>query len=144
VEEEADAGEDSEDYDEDNSENEGKKKRKAKRGSKKKAASAKKAKKVQTLAQVLLEAHSSRPQHSLSFTDDYISAEAGPSRLPQRHLCAVTGWPAKYREPNSGLFCESVRAFDQLVDQPPPWVRSSGAAPYHEAVRLIKQERASA
>ena len=72
---------------------------------------------------------------------DYVSAAARPSKRPARKFCAVRGHLAKYKEPGSGLHFSSYRTFEQIKNQPPPWVRLSGEAPYHEALRLIQRER---
>ncbi|GBG23989.1 SWR1 complex subunit 2 [Hondaea fermentalgiana] len=74
-------------------------------------------------------------------TPDYFNARAGPPRYPARRLCAVTGVPAPYKDPESGLYYAHGRAFEQLREQPPPWVKASATAPFHEAMRIIADER---
>jgi hypothetical protein len=117
-----------------------KRKRKAKKQaaqSKKKAKAADKAKaaggglrRPTSLARLMLQDRSAR---SLQ----YANAAAAPSALPARHFCVVTGWLASTKDPDSGLHFAHQAAYDQIKDQPPPWVRLSGNAPHHEALRIV-------
>jgi hypothetical protein len=75
---------------------------------------------------------------------DYISAEARPSKRPPRKFCAVSGNLAKYKDRGSQLYFSSFKTGEQVQNQPPPWVRLSGEAPYYEALRMIKRERTEA
>jgi hypothetical protein len=73
---------------------------------------------------------------------DWLSARAAPSRYPPRRLCAASLLPARYRDPMSSLpFCDPA-ALEQLREQPPPWVRASAAAPFHEMIRTLELDRA--
>jgi hypothetical protein len=73
---------------------------------------------------------------------DWLSARAAPSRYPPCRLCAASLLPARYRDPMSSLpFCDPA-ALEQLREQPPPWVRASAAAPFHEMIRTLEMDRA--
>ena len=72
---------------------------------------------------------------------EYASAAAAPSALPPRHFCVVSGWIATTKDPDSGLHFANQAAYDQIKDQPPPWVRLSGNAPHHEALRIVMKGR---
>lgn len=89
------------------------------------------------LSQFLLDDHAARGGGA-SEKPCYVSAEGAPSRFPVQHLCVITGLPAKYRDPSSGLSFANKSAQAQLKEIPPPWLKGAGNAPYFEAVRFIK------
>lgn len=94
------------------------------------------------LAHWLLEEHAARAD-----AEDlvgFIAAEAAPSKVPARRLCAMTGLVAKYCDPNANLGFATRSAGAQLKDTPPPWLHSSGNAPYFDAARMIRKEVADA
>lgn len=74
-------------------------------------------------------------------TPDWISALAGPSRYPSQKYCVITGEPAKYTDPATGCPYASIEAFNELRENPPPWVNVRAGAPYFEAIKQIQQER---
>mmetsp|Transcript_818 Transcript_818/g.1865 ORF Transcript_818/g.1865 Transcript_818/m.1865 type:complete len:309 (+) Transcript_818:102-1028(+) len=102
--------------------------------------------KLRSLAEILLDENARKLGEVTSIEEldapDYINAKAGPPRYPSRKLCAVTGVPAPYKDPESSLYYAHARAFEQLREQPPPWVRASATAPFHESMRIIAEERA--
>jgi hypothetical protein len=92
---------------------------------------------ARSLAQFLLDDHAAQGGGALD-TPCYVSAEGAPSRSSAQHTCVMTGLPARYRDPSSGLSFANKSAQTQLKETPPPWLQSSGNAPYFEAVRFIR------
>mmetsp|Transcript_67470 Transcript_67470/g.152688 ORF Transcript_67470/g.152688 Transcript_67470/m.152688 type:complete len:226 (+) Transcript_67470:93-770(+) len=95
---------------------------------------------VRPLSQVLLDDCAARGGSD----QPYVGAEGAPSRLPARRVCMVTGLPAPYKDPASGLPVASKSAQAQLKETPPPWLSLSGNAPYFEACRFIKSSAVAA
>ncbi|GAB5369245.1 hypothetical protein AAMO2058_001389000 [Amorphochlora amoebiformis] len=49
----------------------------------------------------------------------YASIQVGPSVLPAKKYCDITGYEAKYREPRSGLLYASAKHYRTVKDMPP-------------------------
>ena len=115
------------------------------KGRRKKIAKPVKKRRVKSLAEILLDENATKlskvdPLGELA-EPDYISATVKPSRYPPRKFCVVTGQFGKYKDPESSLYYASLKTYRTLKEQPPPWVRSSGIAPYFEAIESIRDDR---
>mmetsp|Transcript_7683 Transcript_7683/g.13494 ORF Transcript_7683/g.13494 Transcript_7683/m.13494 type:complete len:282 (+) Transcript_7683:31-876(+) len=104
-----------------------------------------KKRKIRGLGEVLLDDNVRKLSAASSVSEidspDYFSATAPKSRYPIPRLCAVTGLIAPYRDPESNLLYADSRAYDKLKEQPPPWVRATANTPFHEALRIIADDR---
>lgn len=75
---------------------------------------------------------------------DWISAMGGPPRYPPPKVCVITGRPAPYTDPVTGCPYADAEAFAILRENPPSWVKlAHQGAPYYEAIKQIKAERAA-
>jgi hypothetical protein len=61
-------------------------------------------------------------------------------QTPRRKFCPVTGLPARYIEPKSGIPYANMRALDQIHQRSPPWMTLGGSAAYMEASKAILDE----
>ncbi|CAK9015430.1 SWR1 complex subunit 2, partial [Durusdinium trenchii] len=97
------------------------------------------------LSEILLDDNARKLNAARSLADleapDYLNARARPSQRPPLKLCVVTNLPAWYRDPVSRLPFATPAALEQLREQPPPWVKASANAPFHEAIRIMQDER---
>lgn len=107
-----------------------------------------KKRKVRSFANILLDENARKLGQVKSVEElnepDYFNVITKPSRYPRRHICVITGQLAPYKDSESGLRFASNRAYRQLNEQPPSWLRSSGNAPYFESLRIVATERENA
>jgi len=104
-----------------------------------------------TLASILVEEAGREDGSARAFLD----AEARiPKRQRQqqrasrrRKFCPVTGLPATYTEPRTGIPYSNLRALEQIRERAPPWMTlattsggGGGGASYLEAVKSIRGE----
>uniref|UniRef100_A0A7S3NEZ1 Vps72/YL1 C-terminal domain-containing protein n=1 Tax=Aureoumbra lagunensis TaxID=44058 RepID=A0A7S3NEZ1_9STRA len=91
------------------------------------------------LVQILLEhfgdGHTDGPDWFTSFVPPNL-------RRPYHKICYVTGRPAKYTDPVTGLHFADRHALNHLREHPPEWVRASAPSSFfHDTLQSIQQAR---
>jgi len=107
----------------------GKKKKKRRRKKKNRGAVAVKKDKIHSLSQTL--AQNIEEGGLASLAAGYVmSAAPPPSEVkptrPQVHYCPVTGYRAKYTDPQTGIRYSNQGALENLREKAPPWITNLG------------------
>lgn len=91
------------------------------------------------LANILLDEHTRADGIALAWLQAEARLPVHQQRPPPK-LCPVTGVPAPYVEPKSGIPFSGLRALEQIRERPPPWMTLGGTAAFLETSKTIQGE----